>query len=508
MSDEVDTFHKIHNAFKRLQRLRGLVTLRTKVNSDVFDVFSSYLGDLLSMISNEHEICAQRSSPCRHRLAAMQLALHYEAAKTTMAVIDTPKPSLLENLENCLQKFEKDKLTDEMCFIYFRALNYLWFLYASRFSDAFATTRDYSTRVEEMYDSLQRSGKQNFHDTHNLFAKTVNMSTMTRGREEIDHLFAKNLQLLEVIYKGSGDTDSLAKILQQQMKISHTNVPHWAWVQKIVPFVPLLIDESRLKEAATYLFVALKMILDCPESDLKSDEMASVKRILAAEWMNYAFALLESSADFLRANFSEEELEPLMKFLPQPKCDEVKSDNDAVPAQSSQFDQIGDTHATDSFGAAKLFNSFKLSPQETTFCIQSIEDVDVGRQMFRYMICTIDDFIRSTDVASMPMDYITYQYQVLDLLLILSVFEKDPSPRYTAQRARLERCDEMIEMLNDQCPKVIEIVNFQLLNDLNDILLDLYQCNLMLSNMAIKDANMLKEKLKEIRAQSFSSTVA
>lgn len=129
----------------------------------------------------------------------MQLALHYEVAKTSLLVTETPKPSLFKDLEKCLREFDDHKLMDEFFFIYFRALNYLWLLYASRFPNAFASIKDFAVRAERMYESLKQDKSHKLYDIPQLFAKTVDMAPMENGREKIDNLFAKNLALLEVV---------------------------------------------------------------------------------------------------------------------------------------------------------------------------------------------------------------------------------------------------------------------------------------------------------------------
>lgn len=414
MSGEAETFQKLHAAFKKLQRLRGLVTLRTKINTDVYDVFSLYLSDLLAAVSTEYENCARRSSPKRLRFAAMQLALNYETTKTSMLLNDTPKPSLFQGLENCLRKFDDDKLTDEMFFVYFRAVNYLWLLYASRFPDALAPAKEYSVLATRMYEALKQDGDRKFYDFQQLFAKTVDMPSisMEQGREEIDSLFAKNLQLLEVVYQGAGDTENLAKTLQQQTKVRNANIPRSVWVQKIVALASPLINESKLKTAAYYLIVAQKMLRECNEVDQKSCGMTSARLALASKWMNYAFAVLASSIDFLRTTFPDEELEPLTKFLPQLDYDETKSQQTLTPnASKAHFDKIGDTDAADSLDTLSLFDSISLSPGEMVLCMQSIQDIAAGQRLFSHVIDTIGDFISCTDVSAAP---IIYQSQRLD----------------------------------------------------------------------------------------------
>lgn len=507
MSDEVETFKKIHNSFKKLQRLRGLVTLRSKINADVFDVFYSYLSELMSMVVVEYDLCVRRSSPHRFRLAAMQLVLHYETARTSMLVSDKPTPSRFQGLENCIREFENHKMSDELLYIYFRALNYLWLVYVSRCPDAFASAADYAIRTEEMYDLLKKDGQHKYHDCPHIFAKEIGMPTMEHGREGIDNIFMKNLQLLEVFYQDAGDTENLAKILQLQIKARSANVPRLIWVQKIVALAPSLLKESKLKMTAYYLMVALKMLRECNESELKSDDIAVVRLVLATEWMNYAFAVLASSIDFLRASFSDDVLEPLTKFWPQ--FDDAKSQKTITPGSSRcRFEKIGDTHATDSFDTTKLFNSISLTPQEMAFCMDSIEDVSMGQKMFSFVIGVICDFLDFTDVSTTPMKYIIYQYQLLDLLLIRSVFEEDPHPKYSILKIRFERCDKMIQTMNEECPKIFEIANGWILNDLNDILLDLYECNLTISNMNPSDVKMLREKLIELRSVTVNTAMA
>lgn len=507
MSGEVEIFQKIHNSFKKLQRLRGLVTLRSKINSDVFDVFCAYLSELMSVISVEYDLCVRRSSPHHLRLAAMQLALHYETARTSMLLSDRPTPTWFQGLENCLRQFEDHKMSDELLYIYFRALNYLWLVYVSRCPDAFATAADYAIRTEKMYECLTNVGEHKYYDCPHLFARGVDMPTMEHGREEIDIVFTKNLQLLEAFYQGAGDTKNLAKILQLQMKIRDANVPRLVWVQKIVALAPPLLKESKLKMTAYYLIVALKMLRECNESEQKSDDIAVVRLVLATEWMNYAFAVLASSIDFLRASFSDEVLEPLTKFWPE--VDDAKSQRTITPGTSRcRFEKIGDTHATDSFDTTKLFDSISLSPQEMSFCMQSIEDVSTGQKMFSFVIGMICDFVDATDVSTTPMKYIIYQYQLLDLFLIRSIFEEDPHPKYSILKTRFERCDRMIQTMNEECPKIFEIANGWILNDLNDILLDLYQCNLTISNMDPHDVKMLREKLVELRMLTMNTAMA
>lgn len=508
MSGEVEVFQKIHNSFKKLQRLRGLVTIRFKVNSDVYDVFSSYLNDLLSVVSTEYKLCVRRSSPNHLRFAAMQLALHYEVAKTALLVTDTPKPSLFEDLEKCMREFADDKLTDEFFFIYFRALNYLWLLYASRFPYAFATAKDYSVRAEKMYESLLNQDKPHqFYDFPQLFSKMVVMRPMESGREKIDNLFAKNLQLLEVVYQEAGDTENLARILQHQAKIRIANVPCLIWLRKIVALVSSLLNQYKTRTAAHYLIVASKMLRECNESDQKSDDVAAVRLSLATGWMNYAFNMLASSIDFLRTTFSDEELEVLVKFLPRTGLKEFKNPKtDTSRASKCQFDQIGDSHAVVSSETSKLFDSINLSSQEMSFCVQSIQDISTGQKTFSYIIDTIGDFIYSTDVSALPLNYIVYHYQLLDLLLIRSIFETDVNSKYSVLKLRYKKCDEMIQTLNEKSPEVSQIVSGWISKDLNEIILDLYHCNLKLSNMDKNDVKMLREKVMELRRLTLNTT--
>lgn len=507
MSGEVEVFQKIHNSFKKLQRLRGLVTIRFKVNSDVYDVFSSYLNDLLTVVSTEYELCVRRSSPNHLRFAAMQLALHYEIAKTSLLVTDTPKPSLFKDLEKCLREFADDKLTDEFFFIYFRALNYLWLLYASRFPNAFATAKDYSVRAEKMYESLNQDKPHMFYDFPQLFSKMVVMVPMESGREKIDNLFAKNLQLLEVVYQGAGDTESLARTLQHQAKIRKANVPCLIWLRKIVALASPLLNQYKLRAAAHYLIVASKMLRECSESDQKSDDVATVRLSLAIGWMNYAFDMLASSIEFLRTTFSEEELEVLVKFLPRTELEEFKNTKtDTSRASKSQFDQIGDSHAVVFSEPSKLFDSINLSLEEMSLCVQSIQDISTGQNTFSYIIDTIGDFIDSTDVSALPMNYIVYHYQLLDLLLIRSIFERDVNSKYSVLKLRFKKCDEMIQTLNEQCPKVFQIASAWISKDLNEIILDLYYSTLKLSNMNTNDIKMLREKVMELRILTLNTT--
>lgn len=507
MSGEVETFQKFHNSFKKLQRLKALATLTTKINADVFDVFSSYLSDLLTTVMNEYERCARYSSSIgrRLRLAAMQLALIYEQATSLMLVTSTPKPSLFESLEKCLRKFETLKLSDELFFVYFRALNYMWLLYVRCFANATATIKGYSMRVQQMYDSRKHITDQKCYDSVQLFAKTLDMQPMEHGREEIDKLFMKNLNLIEVIYRGTGDSENLAEILQQQTKIGNADAPSLVWVQKIVALAPLLLNESNLKTTAYYLIVALKMLRECSESEIQKSELfASVRLALATEWMNYAFAVLATSIDFLQKNFSNVELEPLNKFLPQLKFDDSINLKTITPGTSrTHFENIGDSHAMNSFDAANQFASISLSAQEISFCVQSIDSISTGQQLFSYAIDMIGDFVGSTDASAKPMDYIIYNYQLSDLLLIRSIFEVNSTPNYSFLKQRFERCNAMIQTLQEQCPKIFEIAKDWILSDLNEIVLDLYECNLSsLSNISSSDVKMIRENLMELRALS------
>lgn len=496
MSAEVESFQAIHKAFKKLLRLKSVV----KINSDyadVFDVFISYVDDILVIVSNEYERCVRydiESNGKRLRLAAMQIALNHEKTNAFMFIDrnnERPSPQMLGNLKSCLQRFEADQLTNELFFVYFRALNYLSLAQLKRFGNK-TIAQHYLMRAEQMYDSLGQSEPPHaFYDFKQLFAKTVCIQPIERGLDKIDSLFMEYLRQFEEIHRGTHDVRNLIKIMQLELKIRNANSSRLMQMQEIIRLAQLLLSDGKLKSTAYYLLVALKMLDECNESDQMSNTFHTVRLTMATAWMSYTLAVLAASMDFIQKIISGEQLELLNRRM---LSNEPISDNHVTmkaECSPSHCDKIGDGNSNDSID---LFHpTIQLSPTEMQFCLHSIQHHSHGRQLLDNAIDIIDGFIASTDVAIKPMDYLIFHYQLADLLLIRSIFEENFVPKYSFLKLRFERCNEMIQTLNEDCPEIFEIVCASVLDDLSEILLDLYLCNVSRSDMYCHRGNTKTE---------------
>lgn len=502
MSAEAEIFRTTHRLFKKLKRLKTQVKAKVK-NSDVFNVFRSYLDDLLVVVSNEFERCVQydrESTGKRLRLEAMEIALIYEKTNALIFINKKdkiPNSQSIASLKSCLQRFEADQLTDELFLVYFRALNYLSLAQIKRFSNT-SLAQHYLTRAQQMYDSLEQPGNRRFYDIKQLFAETVDIQPIERGYELIDNLFMDYLQQFEEIYRSKHDKENLTKVMQLTLKISSANTSPIVLMERIVEIAHLLLGESKNITAAYYLFVALKMLEDCSVYDQKSTSFARIRPALASAWMNYTFEVLIASTDFIKKKYSGEDLERLNKFLIP-----FKSNKEILQSQS-HHDKIGDGDPTDSFDIANKFHMVQLTPSEMPFCLHSIQQLSEAQQLLNYSIDIIDGLIASTDASKTPMDYLVYHYQLSDLLLIRSIFEENFVPTYSFLKLRFERCNEMIQTMSEDCPKIFEIVGGSILNDLSEILLDLYLYNVSRSTIATDDVQILKKKLLKLGANNVS----
>lgn len=486
MSAEAESFQAIHRAFKKLLRLKSVVKINSDY-SDVFDVFVSYLDDILVIVSNEYERCVRYdvgSNGKRLRLAAMQIALNHEKTNAFVFVDrnnERPSPQVLGNLKSCLQRFEADQLTNELFFVYFRALNYLSLAQLKRFGNK-TIAQHYLMRAEQMYDSLKQCEQPHaFYDFKQLFAKTVGIQPIERGQDKIDSLFMEYLRQSEEIHRSTHDVGNLIKIMQLQLKIRTANSSRFMQMQGIIRLAQLLLSDSKLKSAAYYLIVALKMLGECNGSEQKSDAFVAIRLTMATAWMSYTLAVLAASTDFIQKMISGEQLELLNRYL-RPSEPITGSQATVKPACSlTHCDKIGDGNSND---AIDMYHpTIQLSPTEITFCLRSIQHHSHGPQLLDNAIDIIDGFIASTDVAITPMDYLIFHYQLADLLLIRSTFEENFVPKYSFLKLRFERCNEMIQTLNEDCPEIFEVVCASVLDDLSEILLDLYLCNVSRSHM-------------------------
>lgn len=504
MSVEVELFRVIHRSFKKIVHVKSLVKANAE-NSDIFNVLISNIDELLYIVTNEYERCVRYDVESKRkclRLAAMQITLIYEKTNAIMFFNknnDRPDPHMLGSLTRCLQRFETDQLADELFFVYFRALNYLSLAQRKRFNNM-TLAEHYLMRAEQMYHSLKQCRQHAFFDCKQLFAKTVYMQPIERGIEHIDHLFMEYLRQFVKIYRSTFDVEKLAKIMELQLKIPSANISNLIRIQEIITLVQLLLSNAKVKSAACYLLIALKMLDECTDSDQKSNGFARVRLMLANAWMNYTFAVLAASTDFIQKMYPGAELELLNKFLPPSESNAARQ---LGLKPGSYCHKIGDGISIDSLEMTETIEAaIQLSPTELSVCMHSIQQLSASRQLFDHAIDIIDGFIASTDAAATPMDYFIFHYQLFDLLLIRSIFEENFFATYSFLKLRFERCNEMILTLNEECPKIFKITGECVFNDLGDILLDLHLCNVSRSNIATNELQNLKKKLMEMSAKN------
>lgn len=75
------------------------------------------------------------------------------------------------------------------------------------------------------------------------------------------------------------------------------------------------------------------------------------------------------------------------------------------------------------------------------------------------------------------MDFIIHHYQMSDLLSIATILTTDPNQCFEYQVERFQNFMQMMQMLQKYCPQLHATLVPNLLDDLNEIILDLYAIN-------------------------------
>lgn len=455
-----DTYRVIHRMFKRLNRIKALIQIQSSSLStsvDIFEVFSSRLKELLMRV--EKEYCDEEIPQLdKMRLAAIQLALHFEHLDSLSQSFSTQKVSSIlinvevQKVENRIRFFESIASNDVTFLSYFKLVNLLARINFDHLKN-FNASKQWLKKAERMYMDLMASqGDQIFYDTLELFSKSCVLKATTDGLEIIDQLFGENMQMLEQILQNE---NSEVNCLLQWL---HTHQNTSIWLGKLLSIVPQLLDRNQYQIAAYFLLIAQKVATE-------KDADWQVQSSIATSWMHYFFGVFDRSCEHLTKHFMPNQMMWLRKWLAEKRAgDKVHAAGDcpmAIP--SSTFNCFAD--------------SIPLAEFERNLCTNQLDSRDAAQLLLDFSIEMADILIRDGDFRNDPMNFIVHNYQMSDLLAIAAILTNDPDASFDCLHKRFQYAERMVKWIENNCPMLFETLAPTFLSDLNEVLIDLFGVN-------------------------------
>lgn len=457
-----DTFRVIHRLYKRLNRIKTLVEMQSSnlsTSVDVFEVFSAQLKELLFRVETE-SINDDYSQSDKLRLAAIQLSLHFDHLDSLVQSACNHKISSVlisievQKMENRIQSFDAIASNDIIFLSYFKMLHLLARINYDYLKN-FSVSKQWLKKAERLYlDVLSSQGEQTFYDNRELFSKSAVLKPSIEAFDIIDRLFSENVQLLELILQS--EKSEINCLLQWLHTHQHTSV----WLGKLLSIVPQLLDQNEFKIVAYFLLIARKVANE-------KDADWQVQSSMATSWMHYFFGVFDRSKESLLKSFPTNQLWRMLRESAVMKT-----------AQRKRIHATGDCVTVIPRSTFNCFaNSIPLTENELNLCANSLESVDVARNLLEFSVEMVNSLICDGDFRADPMNFIVHTYQMSDLMSISTILVNDPDECFHFQEKRFQYLQKMIKWIKKHCPMVFETLATTFLTDLNEILIDLYAAN-------------------------------
>lgn len=497
----IEPFKTIHSLYKRSNRIKALVRMQSSNLSttlNIFEVYSARLKELLAIVEHEYSKDGILES-MKIRLAAIQLALHYNHLDSLIYSSFTLTDHITTDLINTeiqittnrLQKFNAFRLNDVICLIYFKILNLLSKIYIDPLKDL-NTAKYWIQAAEQMYMelvSLQNDRK--YYDYPELFSKSAILQPSRIGLATVDRLYTETIALHKQIQRIENDT------FNSSIEWLQTHQTHSMWLYKLVSVIPQLIEYDEYKVVAYFLLIARKM------TNEQSNVM--IHSSIATNWMHYFFGIFNRSQNNFQQYFANDVLMISHKSLLLKRlCKNNRENHERFVKLTTNFESLFDCFS----------DSIPLSMDELELCRNSLETIDEANILLHFSINLMKQLIRDVNFNQNPMDFIIHHYQISDLMTIAIILTNNPDDCFNFQTQRFQYICGMIQWLYNYCPDVYKTAANIFLNDLNEIILDLYAINfnriLMCmdfdSNDNVHILQQIKNQLAELHENTSKNT--
>lgn len=411
---------------------------------NTYDVYGARLQELLSEI--DHKSGNEKlSNRYKDRLAAMTLCLKYDYLNVSFNR-PSDEHNAVNELEQQLIKTDHHRFNELLFLIYLKSL---LLLMKSRIFDAMEQKNQeyWLITAREMYLNLSSQLKdRQIYDCDGIFANSKEPIPLTQDQKlitinAIHKEFATKLHSAE---NGAGFDHHSADILGLQDSERLCKDSPLVWVQKLLSLVPHLLEQKHLK-CASYFILTAAQALDLYASDINVDLVTNVRSSIVTLWIHYVFRILNAS----KSVWDNGKMKP----------------------------SIGKSFQND-----LTFLCFSkivpLKPELLQLCTDSpIIDVGKAKCLVSFSVGLFEQLIKLGNFTARPLNYIKHVYQIMDLLNALTNLLNDPEQSYSNQLQQFQHFDRLIQWLRNQHSNLFDVLSSNLLNELNEIIQQLYEAN-------------------------------
>lgn len=466
MASSID-FKEYHSDYKKLLKIKPLVDVRnnkSRLNQNVADVFISCIksiGKKLSAIQINPKIDERIKS----RAMAMRLALILEE---TIFINSCSNTNKINKLQRAIAQFELHKLKPETFYVFFKAYGYVAFV-SGGISANYDVALDALRMAEEMFQHFE----QNHRDPHQptmdiyepwqLFSKKSIMQPMADAFNQMSISYIHNLTLLSTIYERledkQGHLKTIHSILVRGQHFEH--MKPLEWIMKLLETIPITIDMCQFHRARYYMEVADQVLKNnLIANKFVESEMAKCQNIqkqIAGQWLNFTLAIFQYSRAQIQSSSTRNRQPDKPSLRNNINNDELN--NDAEVQGSYQFETI-------------TLEKFQFE-FESMYIHSHSEAMNVSVKC----IAKVKYLLEICDILAQPIDYVSYNYQLAALYAHLAFFATAVEDEFNYLKCRIDVFVQMLNTMNSMCPRVIGVLQKDILVDLNEFQIDLLQCN-------------------------------
>lgn len=478
-------FKAVHRGYKHLNRVKALVRLKSNTHADIIDIFEVYSYRLKELLATIESQCANEShsEATQIRLAALKLALLYDhldvlmystslvskgslVPPTSVAIINAE----LDKTIQCMQTYHPFRFNEMLSLVYLKLYNLLAKIAFHSLKNV-PIARQLIDTVQRMYiEMLEQHNEhpRNYYGWRELFAKSSQLkpSAAACQFDAIEKLFAESASLLAKIEQfeddrngamsnvggdGEDDTDfrSVFDAAQDPAIL----------LGKLLSIIPMVQTQRQWKTSAYLLLVAQQLAVGSSVKQASPMVDIKVRSSIITSWMRYIFGVFNESA----VNW-EQLCNGVGKLRLSQKFGQ-KMPNIAVT--ESNFHEIFNFYA----------DTIPLPADELQFCVDSMQTIADGQRLIEYTLRMMVHLLNDSDFHSFPMEFIIHHYQMSDVLSIATIFAPDQYRCFDYQLERFHNFMRMMQALEKYCPQMHATLAPNLLDDLNEIILDLYAIN-------------------------------
>lgn len=426
-------YKKLHTIYKSLKHLKSLISSDVIISSvafvdDTFEVYFARLKELIELIEHEQTV-KTFSIETKMRLIGMHIIVHHEYLDVSVQH-SLHRTDALNRLMELLQMHTEHRLNKTVALIYFKSLMLLLKLNQS-------DNQYWLNVASEMFSHLTKCSTQiNFYECDEFFTKSENLKPLNVKQQRI---IVK--QLVAEMKKFSKQNFSIDNCI----RFHKDEQTPFEWSTKLLNHVPKLFNAKKFEKVAIYLLSASKVLDRCNGSVKCLQTITNIRSTIVTHWMHYTFSILNESKMYLLQSISN-----VKRIF---KSNERFSTNDAQ-------------------------NFLQLDEDHQRICKNKLYDIDEAKHLITFSIRMIQRLINDGDFHAEPLKYIMHIYQLSDLLeLSSSILSFNFENAYFNQLKRIHYFEEMLKWLNIYHPSIFHAISFNITNELNQIIGNLYKEN-------------------------------